>query len=819
MKIHQQIFAIFLVVLAACSSQRGVEQLGETRQALTGLVASYSFNEGAGTSAADGSGNGNTGTLNGAAWTTSGKYGGALTFNGTSARVDVADSASLDVATAWTVAAWVRPTSVSDWRTVVMKEYSTSALGLSYALYASDGAGRAWAGFSTTSATRSVEGGTITANAWQHIATTYDGSTLRLYKDGVQVTSGAASGNPAATTSALRIGGNAVPGWGEYFAGTIDEVQIYSRALSASEVVVVRDTPLDSSGGGGGTGGTGGTGGSSGSGGAGAAGGGAGGAGESGGGSGGAGAGGGGAAGAAGAGGASGGSAGSAGSGGTPASNATLNGAVTYQTMDGFGTSINAHGWDNGAVAPALTDLNDMGTRIWRVVYDMTDWESTNDNADPATFNWTSYNAIFTSPDFEELWSTIAWLNAHGHTSGVMLDFMGRVPTWMGGATLNTSLKDEFVETVIAATYYGRVTRGLQFGMLAPLNETDWDGIEGPQISASDYGDVMNRIAVRLDALAMSDLKLVGPDTAGGGGGVDLYIPAMLSRPTLMAHVDAFALHEYNAVTVDGIMERIAGSAYPNRRAWVTETNDFNAAWFQIGAGISSVLLWEGYDSVYQHAILAGRGSVAPNDGAGPAALSYSNGTYARQDQFYAWKHLAKYIAPGAVRIGVTKTTPIDLYAFRHPASGEVTVLGRNFTGAGQTLRLNLGGLTSGTVQCFASNPAANWATLPVTVSGGVATVDIPYDARFTLVASGTSADTTPPDVALQQLTLTVSASDASGIAGVQFMVDGVNLGSEDTVAPYSASWTAASGSHVLSYRARDAAGNLNTKSTSVVVP
>jgi hypothetical protein len=35
--------------------------------------------------------------------------------------------------------------------------------------------------------------------------------------------------------------------------------------------------------------------------------------------------------------------------------------------------------------------------------------------------------------------------------------------------------------------YYGRVTQGLQFSMLAPMNETDWDGIEGPQVASAQY--------------------------------------------------------------------------------------------------------------------------------------------------------------------------------------------------------------------------------------------------------------------------------------------------------------------------------------------
>jgi len=48
----------------------------------TSLAAAYSFDEGFGTTVADTSGRGNTGTITGATWTTAGKFGGALTFNG-----------------------------------------------------------------------------------------------------------------------------------------------------------------------------------------------------------------------------------------------------------------------------------------------------------------------------------------------------------------------------------------------------------------------------------------------------------------------------------------------------------------------------------------------------------------------------------------------------------------------------------------------------------------------------------------------------------------------------------------------------------------
>jgi hypothetical protein len=109
-------------------------------QAATGLVAAYGFNEGTGAAVADASGTGNNGTTSGTTWATGGKFGSALSFNGTSASVTVPDSNSLDLVTGMTLEAWVNPKSIGNaWRTVAFKQ---TGGGMVYALYANNGAGR-----------------------------------------------------------------------------------------------------------------------------------------------------------------------------------------------------------------------------------------------------------------------------------------------------------------------------------------------------------------------------------------------------------------------------------------------------------------------------------------------------------------------------------------------------------------------------------------------------------------------------------------------------------------------------------------------------
>ena len=83
--------------------------------------------------------------------------------------------------------------------------------------------------------------------SWTHVALTYDGSQLRLFVNGVQVASAAASGAIQASSSPLWIGGNQP--YGEYFNGLIDDVRVYNRALTQAEIQTDMATPLGGAGG------------------------------------------------------------------------------------------------------------------------------------------------------------------------------------------------------------------------------------------------------------------------------------------------------------------------------------------------------------------------------------------------------------------------------------------------------------------------------------------------------------------------------------------------------------------------------------------
>ena len=205
-------------------------------------MAAYGFDETSGTQVLDASGNGNHGTLSNATRTTQAKFGRALSFSGSNSLVTVSDSNSLDLTSGMTLSAWVYPTTwASGWKTVIMKERSG---GLAYALYANSDAGLPNSTLSIGSYDRQLTVGShLPSNAWTHLAATYDGTTQRLYVNGVQVGSRAQTGTLDVSANPLRIGGNTV--WAnEYFQGLIDEVRIYNRALSQAEIAAVSQEPV-----------------------------------------------------------------------------------------------------------------------------------------------------------------------------------------------------------------------------------------------------------------------------------------------------------------------------------------------------------------------------------------------------------------------------------------------------------------------------------------------------------------------------------------------------------------------------------------------
>jgi hypothetical protein len=178
--------------------------------------------------------------------------GSALNFDGVNDYVDIGTSINTTLSTLnkLTAEAWVYPTSTVSYGAIV-GNYSTPLnqmqflirkTGAVYQFFIGNGSSGNYLSASSTA--------TVTLNTWQHIAGTWDGAVARIYVNGAL--SGTASVTyPTfnSTTNNIWIGGE-VAGSGEYFAGNIDEVKIWNRALCVSEILnnMNGEIPTNSSG-------------------------------------------------------------------------------------------------------------------------------------------------------------------------------------------------------------------------------------------------------------------------------------------------------------------------------------------------------------------------------------------------------------------------------------------------------------------------------------------------------------------------------------------------------------------------------------------
>ena len=201
------------------------------------LEAFWLMNEGTGNTVCDLSGNGNTGTFVGHTHFVPGEFGPCLSFDGTDDYVNVADSDSLDTTVNMTLSVWVNSKvwTVSGYNEIIAK----SGLFLLRSLHDGVGGGGERPGLIWFNGAEvwHIKGGVVPLNSWHHIVAVVENNVpTKIYNDGID--SGATPtywfDDTRVLTNSLRIG-ISLDGTND-FAGQIDNVKIYSRALSASEV-------------------------------------------------------------------------------------------------------------------------------------------------------------------------------------------------------------------------------------------------------------------------------------------------------------------------------------------------------------------------------------------------------------------------------------------------------------------------------------------------------------------------------------------------------------------------------------------------------
>lgn len=188
---------------------------------------------------ADISGAGNNGVCSGNTCPiagVSGKLGSAVLFDGSDDMIEIPGSSSLDISGDLTITLWVRPSVDSSqfhnsWNFFI---YHRSSLKYEVGFY--DTGGPRFKPYNESGSAFDLSAGVeFSANVWRHVAAVREGTALRIYIDGILATSrNDFTGDLRGASGQVRIGGN---GSSRGFQGTIDEVSIYSRALTAAEIL------------------------------------------------------------------------------------------------------------------------------------------------------------------------------------------------------------------------------------------------------------------------------------------------------------------------------------------------------------------------------------------------------------------------------------------------------------------------------------------------------------------------------------------------------------------------------------------------------
>jgi len=230
------------VLIPSAKGESSPALLSSARRRNAGPVpnlAWWKLNENTGTSTADSTGNGNTGTLTGgASWVSGPNSSSAVSFSGAQ-QVSVSSSAAYSGSGFISVCAWLKPnvTSRGDivtrWTTGLGGSQFTLLYGLTVGkpqFYISNGTLPTIIGSGEGSTTMSI-------GVWYHVAGVYDGSNVKVFLNGVFQSQAAATAMQTTSLTGYIIGNNAAPDG--QLDGAVDDARVYGYALTNAEVLSI----------------------------------------------------------------------------------------------------------------------------------------------------------------------------------------------------------------------------------------------------------------------------------------------------------------------------------------------------------------------------------------------------------------------------------------------------------------------------------------------------------------------------------------------------------------------------------------------------
>ena len=680
-----------------------------------GLTAGYAFNETSGTTAADASSNGIAGTLvNGPVWG-AGRYGNGLTFDGVNDYVNLGNPTALRLTGSMTISAWVNASVFPADDAAVVSKRASGEVG--FQLDLTKDRGPRTIGFKLTNSSGGAMfrygATTLQANTWYHITGVYDAAaqSLHVYLNGV-LDDGALQGTVTATqqnsTANVNIGRRAAR-TGFEFAGRIDDVRIYNRALSLTEIQADMLSPL-----------------------------------------------------------------------GAPDTVAPS--VPTGLSANPVSTSQINLTWTGSTDNVAVT-----GYQVFR------------NGTQVGTATGTSYSD-----------TGLAAGTAYGYAVRA-LDAAGNLSLLSATITATTPAPDTVAPAVslsgpaAGSTLVGTVT--------VSANASDNVGVAGVQFLLDGAALVTEDITAPYSISWSTTTAADGPHTlaarardAAGNTTTSVAVNVVVDNqaPTGTVLINGGAAATNNATVTLALSASDALTGVTQMRFSNTGTT-YSAAEAYAPTKSWTLAPGDASKSVFvQFMDAAGNWSVAATDTivldtTAPTMSAITATSVTNVAATITW--VTNETSTSRVEFGTTtsygSTTPLDAALV---ASHSVALTGLV---ASTTYNYRVRSVDAAGNESVSANATFSTAAAPDSVAPSVS---------LTAPAGGASVSGT--------ITISANASDNVGVAGVQFLVDGTNLGVEDSAAPYSVSWNTTgvpNGSHNLLARARDAAGNVTTSSALTI--
>jgi len=484
------------------------------------------------------------------------------------------------------------------------------------------------------------------------------------------------------------------------------------------------------------------------------------------------------------------------------AATVAVDGAVEYQTIEGGGTTYNFEG---SPLPFPLSDLaaqaHALGFRVVRMEQgDCLEW--TNDDADPFHYDWTSYDAQFAAAD------TILQASRTMQDAGLDLWTEPLVmPPWMCSSGTRyfdstiPNIYDELAEYWAAWLLYARNNFGVTYPYLSLENEPDCPNC-WTEWSADELRDGIKAIGARLSAEGLAT-RILTPNLMFASSSQS-FLQTILADPAAAGHIAANVYHAYDNSSItngpDVIvanMRNFAGdpliqaSGLPiwetEWTLWYDKRNEAYCHTLRYAldhARFTHYCYAEG-----QCSLVTGEG-IEFGDDIGIFGPGLGDGGARLKKVGHAITQFHRFIEPGSRRIDATVSGEPNLFAsaYRHPASGALTIVMLNMSTTPVDVTVNLANLSAPAsmrgVRTSATQDSAELGR--VAVSGASYTDTLPGESVTTYIGS-TVGDSVPPSVpagvgatALSDTLVRVAwtaATDDVAVAGTKVIRDGMEIG------------------------------------------